>query len=44
MPVIASGSVSTKEDINKLRTIPGVDGCIVGKAIYEGLLKLADVL
>ncbi|MFH1386958.1 MAG: 1-(5-phosphoribosyl)-5-[(5-phosphoribosylamino)methylideneamino]imidazole-4-carboxamide isomerase [bacterium] len=42
--IIASGGVSTKEDIDKLKTIPDVEGCIVGKAIYEGMLKLADVL
>jgi len=36
--VIASGGVTSKEDILKLREI-GVEGCIVGKALYEGKIK-----
>ncbi|MDD5594228.1 MAG: HisA/HisF-related TIM barrel protein, partial [Candidatus Margulisbacteria bacterium] len=41
--VIASGGVSSKEDIEKLKEI-GVEGCIVGKALYEGKLKLEEVV
>jgi phosphoribosylformimino-5-aminoimidazole carboxamide ribotide isomerase len=40
--VIASGGVSSKEDIDKLKKI-GVEGCIVGKALYEGKLNLAEL-
>jgi phosphoribosylformimino-5-aminoimidazole carboxamide ribotide isomerase len=36
--VIASGGVTSKEDILKLKEI-GVEGCIVGKALYEGKIK-----
>lgn len=43
VPVIASGGVTTSEDIAKLKEI-GVEGCIVGKALYEGKIKLSDVL
>jgi len=43
IPVIASGGVSTVEDITTLRTT-GVEGAIVGKALYTGDLKLADAL
>lgn len=43
VPVIASGGVSSKEDIEKLKEI-GVEGCIVGKALYEGKIKLEEVL
>ena len=46
VPVIASGGVSTVEDIRRLRAIEnvGVEGAIVGKALYTGALSLADAL
>ncbi|MDR3233593.1 MAG: 1-(5-phosphoribosyl)-5-[(5-phosphoribosylamino)methylideneamino]imidazole-4-carboxamide isomerase [Planctomycetaceae bacterium] len=42
-PVIASGGVSTLADIQKLirRNIPA---CIIGKALYEGTLRLEEAL
>lgn len=40
--VIASGGVTSKEDVIKLREI-GVEGCIVGKALYEGKIKLEEL-
>ena len=43
VPVIASGGVSTKEDIEKLKQT-GSEGCIVGKALYEGKVRLEEVL
>jgi len=43
VPVIASGGVSTKEDIEKLKEI-GAEGCIVGKALYDGKLKLEEIV
>lgn len=43
LKVIASGGVSTLEDVSALRQI-GVDGAIVGKALYEGALDLEQVL
>jgi phosphoribosylformimino-5-aminoimidazole carboxamide ribotide isomerase len=46
--VIASGGVSTREDVAKLVELhgrrPGLDGVIVGKALYEGRVLLADLL
>ncbi|MFA5928647.1 MAG: HisA/HisF-related TIM barrel protein, partial [Candidatus Margulisiibacteriota bacterium] len=42
IPVIASGGVTTQADIDQLATIPGVEGCIVGKALYEGTIKLTS--
>lgn len=42
-PIIASGGVSTVEDIKRLVKI-GVDGAIVGRALYEGDLKLTDAI
>jgi phosphoribosylformimino-5-aminoimidazole carboxamide ribotide isomerase len=43
LPVIASGGVATAEDIARLSKLP-VAGCIIGRALYEGTLKLADAL
>lgn len=44
LTVIASGGVSTIQDIFSLREIPGVEGAIVGKALYEGRLTLESAL
>ncbi len=40
--LIASGGVSTIQDLESLQTI-GCTGAIVGKAIYEGKIKLIDL-
>ncbi len=46
MPIIASGGVSRKEDIQRLKTLEykGVIGAIVGKALYTGDIKLEEVI
>lgn len=46
MPIIASGGISKKEDIDKLRTLEykGIVGAIVGKALYTGDIKLEEVI
>ena len=43
-PVVASGGVSTLEDIRALRGLveAGVEGAIVGKALYAGQFTLAE--
>lgn len=45
-PVIASGGVSTAGDIAALRGMErdGVCGAIIGRALYDGSLSLADAL
>lgn len=43
LPVIASGGVTTGEDVANLAAA-GVAGCIVGRALYEGTLTLAGAL
>lgn len=43
LPVIASGGVTTGDDVADLAAA-GVAGCIVGRALYEGTLTLADAL
>jgi phosphoribosylformimino-5-aminoimidazole carboxamide ribotide isomerase len=43
-PVIASGGVSSLDDVLALSRIVGLGGIITGKALYEGHLDLADAL
>ena len=42
-PVIISGGVSSIEDIKKAKTLKNVEGVIVGKAIYDGDIKLEEL-
>jgi phosphoribosylformimino-5-aminoimidazole carboxamide ribotide isomerase len=42
-PVIASGGVTTDQDIRRLARL-GLAGCIVGRALYEGRLDLATII
>ncbi len=42
-PVVASGGVTTKEDVVRLAAVP-MAGCIIGRALYEGTLSLPDAL
>ena len=41
LPLVASGGVTTAEDVAALAKT-GVAGCIIGRALYEGRLTLAD--
>lgn len=43
LPVIASGGVTTLEDIRQLSQLP-LAGCIVGRALYEGRIQLAEAI
>ncbi len=43
LPVIASGGVTTADDVSQLATL-GVAGCIIGRSLYEGRLTLGDAL
>ena len=42
-PVIISGGVSSIDDIKKAKTLRNIEGIIVGKAIYDGDIKLLDL-
>jgi phosphoribosylformimino-5-aminoimidazole carboxamide ribotide isomerase len=42
--IIASGGVSSLDDIRRLMAIPGVSGAILGKAIYTGAVDLKEAL
>jgi phosphoribosylformimino-5-aminoimidazole carboxamide ribotide isomerase len=41
--LIASGGVSNAEDVRKLRAMPGLYGAIIGKALYENTVSLAEL-
>ncbi|AJM77413.1 bifunctional 1-(5-phosphoribosyl)-5-((5-phosphoribosylamino)methylideneamino)imidazole-4-carboxamide isomerase/phosphoribosylanthranilate isomerase PriA [Rathayibacter toxicus] len=45
-PVVASGGISNLDDIARLRTLvhQGLEGAIVGKALYAGSFTLAEAL
>jgi len=44
VPVIASGGVSSLDDIVALRDVPGIAGVITGKAVYEGRFTVAEAM
>ncbi len=44
IPVFASGGVGSLDDIRQLAGIPGVEGVVVGRALYTGALTLRDAL
>ena len=42
--VIISGGVSSIDDIKKAKTLKNIEGIIVGKAIYDGDIKLEELV
>ena len=42
-PVVISGGVSSINDIKKAKSLKNIEGIIVGKAIYDGDIKLEDL-
>jgi phosphoribosylformimino-5-aminoimidazole carboxamide ribotide isomerase len=44
VPVIASGGINTIEDIEKLKALGGIEAAIIGRALYEGTLTIADAI
>ncbi len=43
-PVVASGGVATLDDLRAIGAVPGVEGAIVGKALYAGAFTLPEAL
>jgi len=45
-PVVASGGISSLEDLRRLRSLTGIglEGAIVGKALYAGAFTLTEAL
>ncbi len=44
IPVIVAGGISSLKDIEQLSSIKGVEGVIIGKALYEGRIDLEEAL
>ncbi len=43
LPIIASGGITSLDDVRRLAEL-GIAGCIVGRALYEGRLKLNEII
>lgn len=43
LPLIASGGISSLEDVRSVARL-GLAGCIIGRALYEGLIDLAEAI
>jgi phosphoribosylformimino-5-aminoimidazole carboxamide ribotide isomerase len=41
--LIASGGVSSADDVRRLGEMPGLYGCIIGKALYDGAVNLREL-
>jgi len=44
MPILASGGVATIDDLRRLAAIAGVEGTVVGRALYTGAIDLREAL
>ena len=44
IPVIAAGGVTRVEDVTRLRELGGIAGAIIGRALYEGTIDLAEAI
>jgi len=44
LPVIASGGVTTVEDVERLTATGVIHGAIIGRALYEGTLTVKDAI
>lgn len=44
LPILASGGVGRVDDIARLASIPGVQGVVVGRALYSGAVTLAAAM
>lgn len=44
IPIIVAGGVSSLDDIKRLSDVEGIEGVIIGKALYEGRIELEEAL
>ncbi len=44
LAVIASGGMSTLDDLHRLAAYPGIEGAIIGRALYTGAIDLAEAV
>ena len=43
-PVVISGGVSSIHDVKRAKNLKNIEGIIVGKAIYDGDIKLEELV
>ncbi|MDX1709853.1 MAG: 1-(5-phosphoribosyl)-5-[(5-phosphoribosylamino)methylideneamino] imidazole-4-carboxamide isomerase [Rhodovibrionaceae bacterium] len=44
IPVIASGTIKTLDDVAILKYLPNIEGCVIGRALFNGKVDLADAI
>ena len=44
LPVIASGVVKSIDDVSTLRYLPGIEGVMIGRALYDRSVDLAEAI
>lgn len=44
IPVLASGGVASVDDLVRLAALPGVEGAVVGRALYTGAVDLREAV
>lgn len=44
IPLISTGTVSTLDDVSQLALLPNIEGAIIGRALYQKRLNLAEVI
>lgn len=44
VPIIASGGVSSVDDLKALAEVDGIEGAVVGQALYMGTIELTDAV
>jgi phosphoribosylformimino-5-aminoimidazole carboxamide ribotide isomerase len=44
IPLIASGGFSSIEDVNQISALKKLHGIILGRAIYDGSIKIRDLI
>jgi phosphoribosylformimino-5-aminoimidazole carboxamide ribotide isomerase len=44
IPLIASGGFSSIEDVNQISLLKKLHGIILGRAIYDGSIKIQDLI
>ncbi len=44
LPLIASGGIATLGHLQQLAKMPGIEGAIIGKALYTGAISLPDAI
>lgn len=44
IPVIASGTVKTLDDVAMLKYLPNIEGCVIGRALFNGSVDLSEAI